>query len=652
MYLHWLTCGMGTRSSFCRRERRRQRIAGGSVGSRARTSSSGGGLPEAVSPTTGSFFATRIDFYSSTWTSRRARRGATTLRDWVEATGLDTRPYVLQRTPSGGAHLLGRIPEDYEAERLPNSGIDGIDVLRQGRQFVRAPSATEVGCYQAVRPLVPISQLPEWPRPFLDHLVSLRAESKSRRESTDGEEAIPQGSRNNTLTSLAGTMRRRGMSELEISAALAVVNHDRCSPPLPEEEVSAIARSVARYRSGSINDPRLHELNETYAVVQVGSDVRIMQERGKDLPVFMTPASFRMLFRNQFYEGGNKPKTLANAWLEWSGRRGPYRMVFKPGAEEVAADEYNLWRGWGLDPSEEGSCDLFLQHLLENVVGGNRDDYEWLLDWLADLFQNPQDRSLGVAVAFRGEQGVGKSFVGDQLRPLLGHHHTVIDKPELLTGRFNKHLASALLVQADEAFWAGDKRKVGPLKHLVTGRTMQLEMKGIDAQEVPNFVRLLITTNEVLAWPTELSDRRLVIFDVKDTRRGDRSYFRAIEQQLKNGGYEKLLHTLLNRAIDRDRLESPPTNDALVEQAVLSLTLEQAWLHGLLESGVIPGPRHGRRPRSDPCGSSLRRVPQLAARPCLSEESASVRILPQGVFAERQVSQRAGCPGEDRLARR
>jgi hypothetical protein len=53
--------------------------------------------------------------------------------------------------------------------------------------------------------------------------------------------------RNNTLTSLGGTMRHRGMSEEAIYAALAVVNAERCVPPLDDDEVGRIARSAARY---------------------------------------------------------------------------------------------------------------------------------------------------------------------------------------------------------------------------------------------------------------------------------------------------------------------------------------------------------------------------------------------------------------------
>ena len=51
-----------------------------------------------------------------------------------------------------------------------------------------------------------------------------------------------------TLASLAGTMRRRGMGTEAIAAALLRENASRCAPPLPDEEVNRIARSVSRYQ--------------------------------------------------------------------------------------------------------------------------------------------------------------------------------------------------------------------------------------------------------------------------------------------------------------------------------------------------------------------------------------------------------------------
>jgi hypothetical protein len=61
------------------------------------------------------------------------------------------------------------------------------------------------------------------------------------------EGAIPDGRRNCTLASLAGTMRRRCMTLEAIEAALLAENR-RCDPPLPEDKVRKIAASISRYR--------------------------------------------------------------------------------------------------------------------------------------------------------------------------------------------------------------------------------------------------------------------------------------------------------------------------------------------------------------------------------------------------------------------
>lgn len=60
-------------------------------------------------------------------------------------------------------------------------------------------------------------------------------------------ESIGEGSRNATLASLAGTMRHRGMGEPAILAALLAENASRCVPPLDDDEVRAIAASIAGY---------------------------------------------------------------------------------------------------------------------------------------------------------------------------------------------------------------------------------------------------------------------------------------------------------------------------------------------------------------------------------------------------------------------
>jgi hypothetical protein len=90
--------------------------------------------------------------------------------------------------------------------------------------------------------------------PFLDKHVDVPRNGHAGADAADAGHRIPEGQRDITLTSLAGSMRRRGMTESEMAAALLAVNSERCDPPLPEAQVRKIARSVARYEPG---DPLL-----------------------------------------------------------------------------------------------------------------------------------------------------------------------------------------------------------------------------------------------------------------------------------------------------------------------------------------------------------------------------------------------------------
>jgi len=94
------------------------------------------------------------------------------------------------------------------------------------------------------------------------------AESGTERQTRDRVDGatITYPGRNNALASLGGSMRRRGMSQPEIEAALITVNATRVEPPLDESDVRRIAKSVSRY--------------------QAGDDVLKMVERGQHDPVF------------------------------------------------------------------------------------------------------------------------------------------------------------------------------------------------------------------------------------------------------------------------------------------------------------------------------------------------------------------------------
>jgi putative DNA primase/helicase len=126
----------------------------------------------------------------------------------------------------------------------PKVGVrEHVDLCGPGSYIVVPPSLHVSGArYEWVVPIASgIADAPGW---IVEAASSPRA-GGDRTDDSDG--SIPEGERNARLTSLAGTMRRRGMTAAEIEPALLAVNAGRCHPPLSDREVRMIAASVGRY---------------------------------------------------------------------------------------------------------------------------------------------------------------------------------------------------------------------------------------------------------------------------------------------------------------------------------------------------------------------------------------------------------------------
>ena len=150
-----------------------------------------------------------------------------------------------------GQHLYFGAPHGVEVRNSASKAGPGVDIRGAGGYVIAPPSihpsgkpyTWDAGFHFADYPLAP------FPEALLPILTGPRAAAKTAGGNGDGGR-IPEGQRDSTLTSLAGTMRRRGMGEAAIRAALLAENAARCDPPLPEAEVRGIAASVSRYPSG------------------------------------------------------------------------------------------------------------------------------------------------------------------------------------------------------------------------------------------------------------------------------------------------------------------------------------------------------------------------------------------------------------------
>ena len=159
-------------------------------------------------------------------------------------------------TGRGGRHHIFGKPEGKGWRSTAGKIAEHVDTRTCGGYIVLAGSTVttdgKAGTYQWVDGMeltTPIDRLPPpppWLIAQLDNLTN-RPPSNGTGHKAAGENKFPEGRRNSSMFSLACALRRMGMHELEILAALMVANDARCEPPLDESEVESIAERASKY---------------------------------------------------------------------------------------------------------------------------------------------------------------------------------------------------------------------------------------------------------------------------------------------------------------------------------------------------------------------------------------------------------------------
>jgi len=341
----------------------------------------------------------------------------------------------------------------------------------------------------------------------------------------------------------------------------------------------------------------IEQMNREWAVVLMGSKA-VMVRNLPSAPVedrirILAPEAFRLKYLNrntevQGSDGKLKFVTYAEAWLRNPERRDYDGIEFFPSpADEAGTPGYlNLWQGFSVKPvKKENGYTVFLDHLLNNVCGGDMRLFKWVFGWFAHMVQRPRER-VGTSLVMRGKMGAGKSKVGEVIGSLLEAHFFQVDDPRYITGQFNAHMASCLLLQAEEAVWAGDKAAEGRLKGLVTSDTQMIEAKGVDSIRLKNYVRLIMTSNEDWVVPAGKDERRFCVLDISDHVAQNHEYFSEMMEELNDGGREALLYDLLNFDLSTINVRLIPKTNALLEQKLRSLDSVESWWFERLQSGL------------------------------------------------------------------
>jgi Family of unknown function (DUF5906)/Primase C terminal 2 (PriCT-2) len=341
----------------------------------------------------------------------------------------------------------------------------------------------------------------------------------------------------------------------------------------------------------------LAELNRRYAILVIGGKTLIVIKKPdpRSLAVFEY-IGVRQLFDlykpEKIRTGGGEDegdkKPLAETWFASKTADRFIGLEFNPDSPPGANDDYwNIWQGLAVTP-KEGSWERFKNHIFEIIASGNEERFHWFLNWMALGVQKP-GLVIGTVPVLSGLPGAGKGTLANNYGALFGRHYITLTQSDQITGRFNGHFFGKRFIFLDEGTFGGNRKDQGVLKTRITEDLVMMEQKGVDAILVRNRAIFMVASNNHSIVHTDIGDRRWMLADVSDKRLQDHDYFGAIADEMKNGGWEAMLHELLGRDISK----GPNPRMVLDSEARANQMLTTAepyikMLHGFLQEGRLP----------------------------------------------------------------
>ena len=227
-------------------------------------------------------------------------------------------------TGRGGYHLYFK----YSGSDIRNrTGIlDGVDVRGEGGYVVVPPSMHPNGTEYQWEYGPEDIEMAEVNETVLEFLKIGKTEHKDHFQLPD---AIPSGSRNDTLYRLACSLQAQGVPDDGIMAAVESANQTRCNPPIEDEELKLIVSSALRHQKGELKIiskglPEQREPKIAYKIDKNGdvTDQPIQSIANCEEAIMYDPELFGRIRYNEIayapYVYGNVPWKQHKGWREWT----------------------------------------------------------------------------------------------------------------------------------------------------------------------------------------------------------------------------------------------------------------------------------------------------------------------------------------------
>ena len=275
-------------------------------------------------------------------------------------------------------------------------------------------------------------------------------------------------------------------------------------------------------------------------------------------------------------------------WNSNINRRDINRIVFDPSGTED--NVFNLWKGYKISKEDADKFDVkdasaVLDHIKNIWCSGRDDHYQYVMSWLAWIIQRPHIK-IAVLLALKSEEGAGKGVVMEHIKRIMGSHFSETSESGNVLGDFNSGLEAKVLIDLDEAFWGGDKKIEGKLKHLITQTEVSINKKCKEPYEIDNTTAFMITTNNDRFLPADKGARRFLCLELDGKYAGSetpetKAYFDTV-RSASSGAFAKVLY---NWDIRQFRPRCVPKTELLQDQIERGWNTATKWWFSVLKDG-------------------------------------------------------------------
>lgn len=226
--------------------------------------------------------------------------------------------FMVRSRPGRGHFYFRHTPASIAMGNISQTYVVGQDwSVRTNREYVVAPGSIHPDTgqpYTALNWGTPIAEAPDW---LIAWLVSQKIQKQSGPQQVDASPRnerglVPHGSIHGFMLSQAGRMRNAGLTQDEIEVALLRIVHEQCEPPIDDDKVKQMARSICNFPVG---EDRSLVLNQTTATaLPPGAEIEDAAEfETIEYPLFPR----HVMFGTSIYEGFVKPYCEKNSRIDY-----------------------------------------------------------------------------------------------------------------------------------------------------------------------------------------------------------------------------------------------------------------------------------------------------------------------------------------------